>query len=121
MSDERLDFGALRLDPVIKGVGEDYIGKLGLLVALPAWATERIAATPSGIAPKIAAVLAKILGIKWLVRYIPSTTAVVHHSRFTALAGSLLEQRPNLGREEEMGEMVRLHLGVTSVFRGLVL
>merc|ERR1719221_2578258 len=81
MSAERFDLGALRLDSVIEGIGEDQIGKLGLLVELPTRATEGLEAAASRVAPKLAAIRAQVLCFERLIRLVPKNTAVVHYSR----------------------------------------
>mmetsp|Transcript_33902 Transcript_33902/g.60979 ORF Transcript_33902/g.60979 Transcript_33902/m.60979 type:complete len:369 (-) Transcript_33902:38-1144(-) len=114
-----LDLGIASSCPVTQCIREDNIGELGLLISGPAGAAEGSPAQL--VATQVPTVLLQVRSVHGLLGHGAGPAAMVHHPGLAPQVGCLLQQRPDLGGEKEVGEMVGLHLRVAAVTRGFVL
>mmetsp|Transcript_29825 Transcript_29825/g.96220 ORF Transcript_29825/g.96220 Transcript_29825/m.96220 type:complete len:230 (+) Transcript_29825:805-1494(+) len=87
------------------------------MVPLPAGTTKKHGVA---VAAEVAAVLAEVLAVELAGGQVSSAGRVVDDPRLASNLGSLLQQRVELLRQQEVGEVVRLHLDVVAVDGGLV-
>mmetsp|Transcript_70766 Transcript_70766/g.229915 ORF Transcript_70766/g.229915 Transcript_70766/m.229915 type:complete len:364 (-) Transcript_70766:250-1341(-) len=119
---QRLHLRAVGGRAVAQSIGVDQVGELRLLVARPAGAAEGQHAEV--VAPEVATVLLQVLLVQRffaVAAAVPGAAAVVHDAGLASAACGLLKERPNLGCQQVVREMVRLHLGVTTVLCRLIL
>ena len=99
---------------VVEGIGKQKVGELGLPVARP------FLQPREAVPAEIAAILPQIPGNQLLPRFAAGAGTVVDDARLAAQFGGPLEQRPDLVGQQEMRQVVRLHLHVEAVDGGLV-
>jgi hypothetical protein len=81
------------------------------VVALPARSAEEHAVA---IAAEVAAVLAEVLGLQRGGGEFPRNTGVVDHAGVALRFGCFVQEGEELLCEEEVGEVVRLHLRIVA-------
>mmetsp|Transcript_38107 Transcript_38107/g.107656 ORF Transcript_38107/g.107656 Transcript_38107/m.107656 type:complete len:262 (-) Transcript_38107:375-1160(-) len=112
-----LHFAALLLDPVVQRCREDTVCQLGLMVPLPPGPSKEHG---GAVAPQVAPILTVVLCLDRSVRHLACLARVLHHSCFAVLLGRLLQKRPQFFGEQEVREMVCLHLNIIAILGGLV-
>mmetsp|Transcript_4188 Transcript_4188/g.5241 ORF Transcript_4188/g.5241 Transcript_4188/m.5241 type:complete len:260 (+) Transcript_4188:393-1172(+) len=118
MRHQGFHLGTFLLQLSMQGIGEDHIGQLGLLISLKVHPFEHGGA----VAAQVATIPLQILGIQLVVHVLhdPCSTGMVHHTRLAMRGGGLLQEGHAKAGQQEVREMIGLHLNVTAIFRGNV-
>mmetsp|Transcript_144609 Transcript_144609/g.463354 ORF Transcript_144609/g.463354 Transcript_144609/m.463354 type:complete len:279 (+) Transcript_144609:309-1145(+) len=115
---ENFDFGTRSLQLVVKCIGEDDIGEFCLLVALEIGTLEHLVAGPA----KVPTVFAEVLGVQRIAHFgfvhLAGSTGMVHDPCLAASICRLLQELHAEACEQEVGEVVGLHLNVAAVLGG---
>mmetsp|Transcript_96539 Transcript_96539/g.275398 ORF Transcript_96539/g.275398 Transcript_96539/m.275398 type:complete len:218 (+) Transcript_96539:715-1368(+) len=97
-----------------ESVVEDHIGQLGLLISLP------LLHPPAAVAAEVAPVLLQVFGCQRKERRIPGPGGMIHNPRLALLVGRRLKQVPKQRRQQELRQVVGLHLYIEPVRGGRV-
>mmetsp|Transcript_1611 Transcript_1611/g.3644 ORF Transcript_1611/g.3644 Transcript_1611/m.3644 type:complete len:272 (+) Transcript_1611:440-1255(+) len=115
------DLGALLLQLVVEGEGEHDVGQLRLLVARPPWRREihGVERRATVAAQSVLLALGEEARLE-ACRVLARPARVVHDARLAGALGGLFEEREQLPGEQEVREVVRLHLDVVAILGALV-
>ena len=112
---KRADLGVAHLQLLMQGISEDRVGQLGLEVAMIASSTHQL----DGIPAQIATIFPEVLFLQAFVHGVKAAKAgMVHNPSVSSLLCLRLQQWEKLCCEQEMRQVVGLHLGVIAILRG---